>query len=546
VIPPVWLAVALASLSLQAHQSTFWERKQNTFHLKLEEGATMEVEFVTPSTFRVRRGLAGPARQPMADSMLRVDASATPAGVQFETDDLILHVTRRDGLLAVRLPSSIALYSETAAMVQDGKSLLELPARPGEKFFGLGARPQPVADARGLALKPETPFFVSDRGYALWMGTPAPFEFDMAKSKAGDVRITGSGLERLEYYFAFGPSLKEIWEERLKVDGPIPAPAPRDLEMILGPRLPRGASPLPAFGLTGQDLLCSDANALVHASLSGILMPAFDLARYKGAEIDVFRRAANLGALAPIFQDSQPLAFEGEKAAVVAQAKAFRKRLNFFLLAYADEARVRGYPIIHPMFHQYPRDLEARDHVDSFLLGDELLVVPVCDGAPRKRVYLPLGIWTNWNTGQEEKGRRVVTVDTPAGGVILFVKNGSILPLGGVSEKYPLQLHYYPKNGGEFFLYEPQAGDYSQAHAGPAAGVYRVEMESKVDRNYEWVVHNMDKPKSVEQVESGPLAGTQAAGPARPGMWRYDAADRTVHIGIHSPAHSDVIVNLRF
>lgn len=542
-IPPLWLALT-AALSLQAQHSGFWERKQNTFHLKLDQGATMEVEFVTPSTFRVRRGLAGPARQPVADSMLRVDASATPAGVQFDTDDLILHVTRSDGLLAVQLPSNIVLYSESAAKVQQGRSLLEVTAHPGEKYFGLGARPQPVADARGLALKTETPFFVSDRGYALWMGTPAPFEFDMAKSKAGVVRIVGSGLERLEYYFAFGPSLKEIWEERLKVEGAIPDPAPRDLEMILGPRLPRGASRLPAFGLTGQDLLCGDVHALVHASLSGVLMPAFDLARYKGPEIDVFRRAAHLGVLAPIFQDSQPLAFEGEKAAVVAEAKAFRKRLNYFLLAYADEARVRGYPIIHPMFHQYPRDLEARDHVDSFLLGDELLVVPVCDGSPRKRIYLPLGIWTNWNTGKEEKGRRVVTVDAPPSGVILFVKNGSILPLGGVSESDPLQLHYYPKSGGEFFLYEPRAVDYSQAHAGPAAGIYRVEMESKVDRNYEWVLHHMDKPKSVEQVESGPFAETQATGPVRPGKWRYDAADRTVHIGIHAPAHSDVIVNI--
>ncbi|MBV6431096.1 MAG: hypothetical protein IANPNBLG_01218 [Bryobacteraceae bacterium] len=540
----VWLA--LAALSLQAQHSVFWERKQNTFHLKLEAGPEMEVEFVTPSTFRVRRGLAGPARRPIAASVLQVDVSATPAGARFETDALILHVSRHEGLLAVRLPSSIGLYSETAASVHGGGSLLELAAHPGEEFFGLGARPQAVAGARGLALKTETPFFVSTRGYALWMGTPGAFEFDMAKSKSGSVRIAGSGMERLEYYFAFGPSLKEIWEERLKVDGPIPDPAPRDLEMIPGPRLPRGASRLPAFDQTGQDLLCGEARALVHASLSGILMPAFDLARYRGAELDVFRRAANLGALAPIFQDSQPLAFEGSKADIVAGTRAFRKRLNYFLLAYADEARARGYPILHPMFHQYPHDIEAREHTDSFLLGDELLVAPVCDGAPQKRVYLPLGIWTNWDTGKEEKGRRAVTVDTPAGGVIVFVKNGSILPLGGVSESDPMQLHYYPKSGGEFFLYEPGAIDYSQAHAGPAADIYRLEMESKVDRDYEWVVHNMDQPKSVEQVEGGPFRQTQADGPAGPGQWRYDAANRAVHVGIHAPARSDIIVNLRF
>src|SRR5258708_7060993 len=119
------------------------------------------------------------------------------------------------------------------------------------------------------------------------------------------------------------------------------------------------------------------------------------------------------------------------------------------------------------------------------------------------------------------------------------------MPLAGVRPKDPMELHYFPKLGGEFFLYEPDAGDYSQAHAVPALDFYRVQMESKIERDYEWVIHHLEKPKQVEQVEGATYQEARRAGPLAPGQWRYDAATLTVHIGMHAAAFSDIIVNIR-
>jgi hypothetical protein len=137
-------------------------------------------------------------------------------------------------------------------------------------------------------------------------------------------------------------------------------------------------------------------------------------------------------------------------------------------------------------------------------------------------------------------------VDVPSDGVIVMVKSGSVIPLAGAHPTEPTELHYFPKNGGEFFIYEPDAADYTQAHAGPAADIYRVEIESKVDRAYEWVIHHMVKPKQVQQVDGPVYEESHAPGPLAAYKWRYDEAKREVHIGVATLAGSDIIVNLRF
>jgi len=180
------------------------------------------------------------------------------------------------------------------------------------------------------------------------------------------------------------------------------------------------------------------------------------------------------------------------------------------------------------------------------MLGDEFHLAPVCGDATRKSLYLPMGTWTDWNTGIEHPGRRTAEIDVPADGLIILVKSGSIVPLAGIQPHHPTELHYFPKNGGEFFIYEPEAADYTQAHAGPAVDVYRVQIESKVARNYEWVIHHMDRPTRVHQVEGPDYKLTTAPGPLPPNQWRYDEKRRTVHIGVSAKAASDIIVNLLF
>jgi hypothetical protein len=73
----------------------------------------------------------------------------------------------------------------------------------------------------------------------------------------------------------------------------------------------------------------------------------------------------------------------------------------------------------------------------------------------------------------------------------------------------------------------------------------RLEIESKVAREYEWVVHHLD---GVSQVTAGEKDYTQVPDKTqlRDGAWYYDAARKNLHVRACVAAGQDHIVNLSF
>ncbi len=136
---------------------------------------------------------------------------------------------------------------------------------------------------------------------------------------------------------------------------------------------------------------------------------------------------------------------------------------------------------------EFSRDADMDRQADVFMLGDEMLVAPVVSAGSHRRIELPRGFWTDLRTNIEYGGNQTIEVDAPPGRVPLFARNGSLFPMA-VEGK--MELHYFPSLGGEFFLWEPRVEDNSEFHAAPAGDYVRVEVETKVQRNYEWVLHN--------------------------------------------------------
>ena len=175
----------------------------------------------------------------------------------------------------------------------------------------------------------------------------------------------------------------------------------------------------------------------------------------------------------------------------------WRARLIPYLLAYGYEARVRGTPLVHPLAMQFPKDAVAARHSDEFMVGDEMLVAPVLGPEESVRVYLPQGIWTDLRTDEVHKGRQEITVRAAPDQIPIFTRNGTILPLAAEIPGGPMELHYFPKLGAEFFLYEEELGEVSQVHAAPAGEFLRLEIESLQERTYEWIVHHTPACRKV-------------------------------------------------
>jgi alpha-glucosidase (family GH31 glycosyl hydrolase) len=265
---------------------------------------------------------------------------------------------------------------------------------------------------------------------------------------------------------------------------------------------------------------------LVHAAMSAVLAPEFDLTPYANAPPELVERARQLGSLVP------------KVAPGAVGLSDFRRHLGSFFDVYALEIRDHGHPTWHPLPLQFPDDAEGARHADEFMLGDEMLVAPICEPGGKRSVYLPRGIWTNLETNEVFQGKRTIAMETKS--LPVFARNGSVVPLNSA---VGIDLHYFPKLGAEFFLLESDIGDYSQVHAAPAADIMRLEIEAKTDRDYQWVVHHVEKPSEVG-FRDVKYRQARSVGAMADAMWFYDASRKNLQVRARVKAGEDRIINL--
>ena len=87
-------------------------------------------------------------------------------------------------------------------------------------------------------------------------------------------------------------------------------------------------------------------------------------------------------------------------------------------------------------------------------------------GATSRRVYLPKDTWYDFWTGEQVAGGKHIEAPAPLDRMPLYVRAGSILPLGP-EEEYadekpngPIELRIYPGGNGSFTLYNDEGDNY--------------------------------------------------------------------------------------
>lgn len=123
-----------------------------------------------------------------------------------------------------------------------------------------------------------------------------------------------------------------------------------------------------------------------------------------------------------IYSDSRTLWHFARLARVYAAWKPYREEL-------VREAAERGLPVVrHPLIH-HPEDPVAWGLGRQFMVGPEMLVVPVLDpGRRRVEAYLPQGRWVHLWTGNRYGSDACggwETVDAPLGYPAVFYREGS-------------------------------------------------------------------------------------------------------------------------
>jgi alpha-D-xyloside xylohydrolase len=161
-----------------------------------------------------------------------------------------------------------------------------------------------------------------------------------------------------------------------------------------------------------------------------------------------------------------------------------RYRLLPYIYSICGDIHLHSGSMMRPLWMDYKNDSSTYNIADEYLFGKSILVKPITDSLYTKRtltgtvvdmnvikskyIYLPSGnIWYDFWTNEMVSGGRKVLREVPIDIIPLYVKAGSILPMGPsvqyASEKKwdNLDLIVYPGAQGKFTLYEDENDNYN-------------------------------------------------------------------------------------
>jgi alpha-D-xyloside xylohydrolase len=146
-----------------------------------------------------------------------------------------------------------------------------------------------------------------------------------------------------------------------------------------------------------------------------------------------------------------------------------RYKLLPYLYSTAWDVTHNAGSFMRALFMDFREDPEVLEINNRYMFGKVFLVAPVTEPSVKEQaVYLPKGTsWIDFWTGEKLPGGSVVSKETPIDIIPLYVKAGSIVPLGPdiqyATEKQwdNLEIRIYPGADGEFVLYEDENDNYN-------------------------------------------------------------------------------------
>lgn len=216
------------------------------------------------------------------------------------------------------------------------------------------------------------------------------------------------------------------------------------------------------FALSGYPYWTTDIGGYWPPHNDPLADPAFQ---------ELYARWFEYGTFCPIFRThghrphNELWSFEKVEPILVSYDK-LRYRLMPYIYSLAWKVTSEDYTIQRPLVMDWRTDPKTWSLGDQFMFGPAILVNPVLMADATKRtVYLPAATaWYDFWTGKSLSGGRDIEADAPLDRIPLFVRAGSIVPMGPQIE-YAMQdpggtieLRIYRGADGKFDLYE-DAGD---------------------------------------------------------------------------------------
>ena len=192
---------------------------------------------------------------------------------------------------------------------------------------------------------------------------------------------------------------------------------------------------------------------------------------------ELYARWFEFGTFCPIFRThghrphNELWSFDKVEPILVTYDK-LRYRLMPYIYSLAWKVTNEDYTIQRPLVMDWRTDEKTWNTGDEFMFGPAILVNPVLKANTTKQsVYLPAApTWFDFWSGERVNGGQEVEVDAPLDRVPLFVRAGSIVPMGPEIEYAaqdpgaPVEIRIYRGADAQFDLYDDTGDGYGYEH----------------------------------------------------------------------------------
>lgn len=168
--------------------------------------------------------------------------------------------------------------------------------------------------------------------------------------------------------------------------------------------------------------------------LSGFTYWSHDVGGFvQAAPKDLYRRWLGFGVLTSHTRchgvpPREPWAYDDIFIEDFRRAVELKYSLMPYIYAQARESSDHGFPMLRTLFFEYPDDPTCWFIDDQFMFGSDLLVAPLFEEGDMRVVYIPPGVWIDYQTNKMYQGTRWHKLAAGSIPVILLVKDHTVLP----------------------------------------------------------------------------------------------------------------------
>lgn len=220
--------------------------------------------------------------------------------------------------------------------------------------------------------------------------------------------------------------------------------------------------------------------AALNFTITGIPYWSADIGGFFGgsprdpAYAELFVRWFQFGAFNPMFrvhgtgEGKEIWQFDPAAQKILIDYDRLRYRLLPYIYSLSWDVTTNAGTMMRPLAMDFRSDPAALGIPDQYMFGKGLMVAPVTQpSADVRAVYLPgKESWYDFWSGKRFEGGRVIAAKADISTIPLFMRAGSILPLGPVKQyadqpsSEAIELRVYPGGDGSFQLYDDEGDGY--------------------------------------------------------------------------------------